>query len=190
MRIIAGSAKGHPLKTMSGQNTRPTSDKVKESLFQMIGPFFHGGTVLDLFGGSGSLGIEALSRGMDQAVFVDKSAQAVHVIQQNLEKCHFADQATVYRSDALKALAMLAKKDVRFDLVFLDPPYALTILPKLLQVIDTHQLLLPKGLIVAEHDQSVELPEALDTFTAFRKQTYGSQTQMTLYEAKEMHSNG
>lgn len=93
MRVIAGERKGHALKAVPGNNTRPTTDKVKESLFSIIGPFFDGDMVLDLFAGSGGLGIEALSRGAERAVFIDQAALAIKTIRQNLEGCHFTERA-------------------------------------------------------------------------------------------------
>src|SRR5690606_17308184 len=105
----AGQAKGLPLKAVPGKTTRPTTDKVKESIFNMIGPFFDGGTAVDLFAGSGGLGIEALSRGIEHAVFTDKDKKAIDTIQANLQKTKMEDQAQVYRADAERALKAMKK---------------------------------------------------------------------------------
>ncbi len=121
MRVVSGSAKGRPLKAVPGTGTRPTTDKVKEALFSMIGPYFEGGTALDLFAGSGGLGIEALSRGMDKAVFVDLEPKSIEVIRMNLTATKLENQAAIYRNDAGRALKALAKRSTTFDLVFLDP---------------------------------------------------------------------
>ncbi|EAG4889887.1 16S rRNA (guanine(966)-N(2))-methyltransferase RsmD, partial [Listeria monocytogenes] len=115
MRVIAGERKGHALKAVPGNNTRPTTDKVKESLFSIIGPFFDGDMVLDLFAGSGGLGIEALSRGAERAVFIDQAALAIKTIRQNIEGCHFTERAEVYRNDAERALKLLHKNEWKFD---------------------------------------------------------------------------
>ncbi len=109
MRIIAGEAKGRRLKTVPGMKVRPTTDRVRESLFQIIGPYFEGGGVLDLFAGSGSLGLETLSRGAERAVFVDQASASVETVRQNLQKVGFSDRAEVYRKDARAALRILVR---------------------------------------------------------------------------------
>src|SRR5690625_6853652 len=108
MRVIAGQFKGRRLKTVPGKNTRPTSDKIKEAVFQMIGPFFQGGTCLDLFAGSGSLGIEAISRGMESVVFVDKLGKAIHTIDENIKDLKLEKRTKVTRMKALRALRVAA----------------------------------------------------------------------------------
>ncbi len=123
MRVVSGKCKGHPLKAVPGNTTRPTTDKVKESIFNMIGPYFDGGVALDLFGGSGGLGIEAISRGIDKAIFVDRDNKAIKVIHQNLESCRIQEQAEVYRNDAERAIKALIKREISFDLILIDPPY-------------------------------------------------------------------
>src|SRR6185312_11567269 len=100
MRIVAGSRRGIPLKSLQGTNTRPTSDKVKESIFNMIGPYFDGGIAVELFGGSGSLSLEALSRGAEHAYIFEKNSKACSVIQANAEKCRFTDEIHIHRADA------------------------------------------------------------------------------------------
>lgn len=117
MRVVSGSAKGRPLKAVPGTGTRPTTDKVKEALFSMIGPYFDGGVALDLFAGSGGLGIEALSRGMDKAVFIDMESKSIDVIKENLRKTGLEGQAEVFRNDAGRALKVLAKRGALFDAV-------------------------------------------------------------------------
>ncbi|MBJ3791977.1 16S rRNA (guanine(966)-N(2))-methyltransferase RsmD, partial [Bacillus sp. OA1] len=114
MRVVSGKCKGHPLKAVPGNTTRPTTDKVKESIFNMIGPYFDGGIALDLFGGSGGLGIEALSRGIDKVIFVDRDSKAIKVIHQNLESCRVQEQAEVYRNDAERAVKALIKREIAF----------------------------------------------------------------------------
>ena len=98
MRVISGSRKGRPLQAVPGKGTRPTVDKVKESVFNMIGPFFEGGIALDLYAGTGGLGIEALSRGIDKVIFVDANRKAIDVIHKNLADTQFSEQAEVYKS--------------------------------------------------------------------------------------------
>src|SRR5699024_1644200 len=123
MRVISGSKKGRPLQAIPGKGTRPTVDKVKEALFSMIGPYFDGGVALDLYAGTAGLGIEALSRGMEKAIFVDIDKYAIEIIKKNLAKTELLDQAEVYKNEATRALKALKKREIAFDLVFLDPPY-------------------------------------------------------------------
>src|SRR5690348_8883448 len=125
MRVIAGEYKGRRLKAVPGQNTRPTTDKVKESMFNIIGPYFEGGMALDLFAGTGGLGIEALSRGIVKAVFIEKDYKAISVIRENIQMLGLEPRVEISKNDAKRALDTLAERGVRFDLVFLDPPYKL-----------------------------------------------------------------
>lgn len=123
MRVIAGSARRLPLKTPAGMNTRPTTDRIKETLFNILQPQLYGCRFLDLFAGSGGIGIEALSRGAEYAVFVDNSREAVACIRDNLAFTHLQDKAAVIAQDCIGAIGRLASKRERFDLIFIDPPY-------------------------------------------------------------------
>jgi 16S rRNA (guanine966-N2)-methyltransferase len=190
MRVISGICKGLPLKAVPGSNTRPTTDKVKESIFNMIGPYFDGGLVVDLFAGSGSLGIEALSRGMDTCIFIDKDAKAFQTINENLKKCHLEDQAEVFRIDATRALKALAKREVNIDLLFLDPPYQQTEYYNLAETMVKKELLSSHAIIMCEHEKTVDLPEKIHTFSLDRRETYGN-TIISIYrmlkEEGELH---
>ena len=181
MRVIAGKRKGQGLKAVPGNETRPTTDKIKEAIFQSIGPFFDGGLVLDLFAGSGSLGIEALSRGMDRAIFVDKQGKAIHTIKENLKSVKMTDQAEVFRADALRALKAAAKKGLVFDLILLDPPYGKVNLSSLIQEITEHELIKQSGLIYCEHDPQDELPEETVNLTIQKQEVYSSTIAVTIY---------
>ncbi|MEH7456794.1 16S rRNA (guanine(966)-N(2))-methyltransferase RsmD [Bacillus pseudomycoides] len=181
MRVVSGKCKGHPLKAVPGNTTRPTTDKVKESIFNMIGPYFEGGLALDLFGGSGGLGIEALSRGIDKAIFVDRDNKAVKVIHQNLESCKVHDQAEVYRNDAERAVKALIKREISFDLILLDPPYKDQKIVSLISIMDQHGLLNKDGLIMAEHENDVVLPETIGGLVKVREENYGI-TAISIYK--------
>lgn len=181
MRVVSGSAKGRPLKSVPGMGTRPTTDKVKEAIFSMIGPYFEGGTVLDLFAGTGSLGIEALSRGMEHAVFIDLEPKSIETIRANLKATRLEAQGEVFRNDAERALKVLAKRGVLVDLVFLDPPYRLTNADDLLQQMHEKSLLQDDATIVIEHDSKYEYPDEFGLFICIRKALYG-ESAITIYE--------
>lgn len=176
MRVISGKRKGHILKAVPGMGTRPTSDKVKEALFNMIGPYFSSGIALDLYGGSGGLGIEALSRGMDHVIFVDHDKKAVSVIKENLRKTNLFDQAEVYCNDAKRALRALVKRNMKFDYIFLDPPYAKQQLESDMLFIDENSILSDSGTIICEHDRSVTLNRKVGTLQLVRSEVYGDTT--------------
>lgn len=173
MRIISGEKKGIHLKAVPGLNTRPTTDKVKESIFNMIGPYFEGGAGLDLFAGSGGLGLEALSRGLDRMIFVDRDRDAIHTIKTNIEKCQYNDQTEVFRNDAERALKAVTKRELQFNCIFLDPPYKLQKLITLMESIDRNQLLKEDGIIMCEHGNDVNLPETVGRLLCVRSETYG-----------------
>ena len=176
MRIIAGSHKGHGLVAPKGIDTRPTGDRVREAAFNLIGPV-DGAAVLDLFAGSGAMGLEALSRGAERAVFVESDRDAVRAIEANLDKLGF--RAAVSRSDAVRALAQEAAAGRRYDLVLVDPPYRMLadLMPRLQRHLPA--VLAPDGLLVVESDARDEpLVEGLALRTSRR---YGS-ARLSLFE--------
>ncbi|WNQ13687.1 16S rRNA (guanine(966)-N(2))-methyltransferase RsmD [Paenibacillus aurantius] len=184
MRVISGTAKGRPLKAVPGTGTRPTTDKVKEAVFSMIGPYFDGGRALDLFAGTGGLGIEALSRGMEQAVFVDKDSKSIEVIRENLKTAKVEGKAEVYRNEAVRALKALAKREVRFDLVFLDPPYRMKDMDALMLLMKEQRLLNDGATVMIEHDSSHTYPEEAGSFHTVKHSVYG-ETAITVYRYNE-----
>jgi 16S rRNA (guanine966-N2)-methyltransferase len=183
MRIIAGSAKGKRLKMVPGNHVRPTADRVKESLFSVIGPFFDGGRVLDLFAGTGSLGLEAISRGMEHAYFVDQSAQSLRIAKENTVHCGFMEHADFLRRDARSALKFFATKFMQFDLIFLDPPYHEKLLQPVLALIEENSLLSSTGSLVVEHPHSLSILSLDSTFITSRELSYGD-TMITLLKQK------
>ncbi|RKD75467.1 16S rRNA (guanine(966)-N(2))-methyltransferase RsmD [Sinobaca qinghaiensis] len=180
MRIVAGSFKGTVIKAVAGNKTRPTADKVKEAVFHRLGPFFDGGEALDLFAGTGSLGLEALSRGFDSAVFVDQSSQALKTIKLNINQCRCEDQAEVYKNDAERGIEALARRGRSFDAVFLDPPYAAGKIPNLLEKLDKHQLVKEEGFVLCEHASKETLPAQAGSLEKHREDKYGD-TMITIY---------
>lgn len=181
MRVISGSAKGRQLKSVPGTGTRPTTDKVKEAIFSMIGPYFEGGQVLDLFAGTGGLSIEALSRGMDHAVLTDIDKKSIDIIKQNLQATGFIEQAGTYCTDARRALKALVKREAKFDLVFVDPPYRIKLAQELLEQLDQHNLLNPLATIVVEHDIEDTYQHAIGRLQWVRRAEYGD-TAVTIYK--------
>lgn len=184
MRIIAGEHKGRKLKSVSGTATRPTSDKIKEAVFHKMGPFFSGGSGLDLFAGSGSLGLEALSRGMDDMVFVDQAKKAIQTIRQNVEALHVSEQSSIYRNDAFRAMEKLQHEGKSFQLILLDPPYQRMDYTKLLHTLDTYNLLAPGGMLYIEHNPEEALPIPDDCEELFFRK-YNETTAITIIERVE-----
>ncbi|KKI93757.1 DNA methyltransferase [Bacillus sp. SA1-12] len=183
MRVVSGQYKGRPLKAVPGVTTRPTTDKVKEAIFNMVGPYFDGGMALDLFAGSGGLGIEAISRGIERCIFVDREHKAIQTIHKNLEACHAEEAAEVYRNDAERALKAIIKRELRFELIFLDPPYKQQKLKALISSIGENLLLQEKGFIITEHAADVQLPEGIAQFSLIKNETYGM-TKISIYGSK------
>ena len=182
MRVIAGKFKSRQLKSVDSKLTRPTTDKNKENLFNMIGPFFNGGVCLDLFGGSGGLGIEAISRGMDELYSVDKQYKAFATIKENIQTLKIQDVAHVYKMDYQKALQQFANENIQFDLVFLDPPYGLKISQKILDFL-VKNCMVKQGCLLVIEDLNEEVIEIKEPFILKKQQSYGITTlQIIVYE--------
>ena len=177
LRVVAGEFGGRPLKTLEGKTTRPTTDKVKGAIFNMIGPFFDGGRVLDLFSGSGSLAIEAISRGMSSAVLVEKDRRAQAVIQENIKMTKSEKQFQLLKMDAARALTQLTGK---FDLVLLDPPYAKEQIVANITQLEEQGLLAEEVMLVCETDKAVDLTEEISNFGIWKQKTYGI-SKVTVY---------
>jgi 16S rRNA (guanine966-N2)-methyltransferase len=161
-------------------NTRPTADKVKEAIFSMIGPYFDGGHALDLFAGTGGLGIEALSRGADRAVFIDADRRAVGVIRRNAEAARVADRAEIHLSTAERALRILAKRGAAFRYVFLDPPYRMKTADRLMAEMEVRGMLEDGAIVVVEHEADHLYPETVGGLRRRRLATYG-ETAVSIY---------
>lgn len=163
MRIISGTMRGTKLFTLEGENTRPTLDRVKEALFSKINYDLPDAVVLDLFAGSGALSLESLSRGAKQAVLCDSSRDAIKIIKQNIEKTHTNDKTLLLTCDYKKALDELRNKKMKFDIVFLDPPYMTDYAEVASKIIIESELLNDNGLIILETDNDKKVIENLDT---------------------------
>lgn len=149
MRIIAGVHRSRKLNTLEGMNTRPMTDRMKESIFNTIGPYFDGGKVLDLFGGSGALSLEAISRGMSEAYIIDIFMDAIKIITENVKVLNEECKVHIYKMDYEQALNKFA--DLKFDLIFLDPPYRMNINNEIINFILNHKMLNRGGLIVCQY---------------------------------------
>ena len=158
MRVIAGSARRLQLKAPEGMDTRPTVDRVKESLFNMLNPHLYGCAFLDLFSGSGAIGIEALSRGAAKAVFVDKSEACTGIIRQNLNFTKLSENAEIIKDDIFSAIKKLGQRGERFDIIFMDPPYAEGFYTPVLNEIKNSGILTEDGFIVAEAAKGYAFP--------------------------------
>ncbi len=175
MRVITGSARGMVLRTLEGENVRPTTDKVKEAVFSAIQFEIEGRRILDLFAGSGQLGIEALSRGAESCTFVDADKNAVKIVKGNLEKTKLGFKATVMQTDSL---AFLGMTDKIFDIAFLDPPFATGLLQKALAKVEPR--IAEGGIVVCEHPFGEDLPEAQGALEKQKEYKY-SKTAVTVY---------
>lgn len=170
MRVITGSARGVRLQAPKGMDTRPTLDQVKEGIFSAIQFEVEGRSVLDLFAGSGQMGIEALSRGAKSAVFVDMRADACAVVKSNLEKTRLLDRAQIVRSDFQSYLARCGRQ---FDLIFLDPPYAGIFLENAMKSISEIDILSDCGILICERGAEKTLPAQLGVLSLRREYRYG-----------------
>ncbi|GJF58937.1 16S rRNA (guanine(966)-N(2))-methyltransferase RsmD [Staphylococcus argenteus] len=176
MRVIAGKHKSKSLESMEGRNTRPTMDKVKEGIFNSL--YDVSGIGLDLFAGSGALGIEALSRGMDKVIFVDQNFKAVKIIKSNLENLDLVEQSEVYKNNADRALKALSKREIQFDIIFLDPPYEKGLIDKALKQISEFNLLKENSIIVCEFSNHEEID--YQPFNMIKRYHYGLTDTMLL----------
>ena len=188
MRVIAGEARGMRLTAPRGTTTRPTTDRVKEALFSLLDSSHRldGARVLDLFAGSGALGIEALSRGAEHVVFIEKNRQALVSLQQNLLHTRFSDRAEVHPFDCLQALERLARHKIQFDLVLLDPPYQAGLHQKVIELVGA-TLLAADGLLVAETATRMPLPEHIGPCIQINRRIYGD-TALELYTMEQDHA--
>ena len=173
MRVISGSLRGLKLIAPEGLGTRPTTDRVKESLFNIIQPYIPAESVLDLFGGSGALGIEALSRGSSFCVLVDVDKNAVDIINKNIEKARLKERTRVIKGDALSYLSSCNDK---FDVIFLDPPYNKGFLNKVFEEIYKNNLLDTNGIIVVEGEVGGETFDDDSKFVCIKQAKYGKTT--------------
>ncbi len=173
MRIIAGKFKGRKLTGLKGRKIRPTSDRIREALFSILSQKIENALVLDLFAGTGAFGIEALSRGAAKSFFVDKSKQAIKVVQKNLELLNIKEEAEVLLHDALTLLNSKIISDTKFDLIFMDPPYNKGLILNLFENIDLLSIINNNSIIIAEHSVREDDLEKVTGLDLYDRRTYG-----------------
>jgi len=181
MRVVSGVYRSLRIQSVPGEQTRPTTDKNKEMMFNLLGQYFDGGKVLDLFAGSGALGIEALSRGMDHCIFVDLHPLAIRTIQANCQSLALAShQYEIVKSDAL---LFLRQTQHVYDLVLIDPPYHDSYYPKLIQLLEEKQLVSRGGLLLIESLKAEVLPKTIGPLKQIKERMTGI-TKLTIYQSE------
>lgn len=183
MRIVGGNFRGRKLTSLPGATTRPTADRVKEALFNIWGQLTYDALVLDLFAGSGALGLEALSRGAQHVTFVEKDRKAIQIVRTNVQRLQVADRADVVQEDVFRYIDVLAKAGQTFDLITADPPYGDGLAGAVAEALDRSNLLRSDGRLVIEHHRREELPADLPNMKQIRVANYGD-TRLTFFGRK------
>ena len=173
MRIISGTSRGRKLVTPRDQSLRPTSDRVKESIFDILQDDLQGKVVLDLFAGTGNLGIEALSRGARRAIFVEKGRQALRLIQRNLTQVGFEERSEILPKDVSRAIGILKQRGECFDLIMMDPPYERGLIQNTLMKLNYNPIYHSDSILVIEHNRREPLPHVLDGWNLVRQRRIG-----------------
>lgn len=184
MRVIAGSAKGRKLKSSIRYALRPTSDRVKEALFDILGPQVQDARFLDLFAGTGNIGIEALSRGAKHATFVEKKASYAELVRSNIHLCGFTN-FEIINCDVLRAIAALQNRRRKFGIIFIDPPYSSDLALKALEALDATDLFDEEHIVIAEHSAKDCMPERVGNLIKQRVSEFGD-THLSFYRKEEI----
>ncbi|MGL5439938.1 MAG: 16S rRNA (guanine(966)-N(2))-methyltransferase RsmD [Filifactoraceae bacterium] len=183
MRIIAGKLRGKVLKSPKDEKVRPTLDRVKEAVFSMIMPYLRDAEILDLFAGSGALGLESLSRGARFTTFVDVNKDSIMLVKDNVKVCNMEERSRVLLLEAKDALREAVSKNWKFDIIFMDPPYEGGIAKKVLQEFDFNIIMNEKGIVIVETDIKELTDSEIGNLMKTREKTYG-QTRISIYERK------
>ena len=184
MRVIAGLLKGRRLERVDTSDIRPTSDMVKEALFSILSDKVINCSFLDLFAGSGSVGIEAFSRGADEVVFIDSSSESIKVLKRNLNITGLKEGIEVYNTEYSNAINKLGSRSKKFDIIFIDPPYNKCIPVEAMKRIFENNVLSQNGIIVVEHDIRDSMPEEVNSFILHKRKKYGN-THLSFYMNSE-----
>lgn len=188
MRIISGTSRGRKLATPKSQSLRPTSDRVKGSIFNILRKQIEERMVLDLFAGTGNLGIEALSRGAKKVIFVEKGRHALGLIQRNLAQFGLGERSEVLPTDANRAIGILNQRGKTFDLIFMDPPYEKGLIEKTLTKLNSHQIYHRDSVLVIEHHRRELLPPVLNRWNLIRQRRMGD-TVISFLTPREDHAS-
>lgn len=180
MRIIAGANKGRKLETLEGLNTRPMMDRMKESVFNVLGPYFEGGIVLDLFGGSGALSLEALSRGCEKSYIVELAKEAVQIIRTNIASLKETSRTEVYPMDYMQALRLFQSRGMVFDLIFLDPPFRMRVLEDILTYLTENKMISDNGNLVCQYLKANYTPKETECLQIIKEYHHAS-GELTIY---------
>ena len=181
LRVISGKVRGLKLDTPKNEDVRPTTDRVKESLFNIINPYIIDSNVLDLFAGTGSLGIECLSRGASSAIFVDVSKESINIVKSNIKKARVESESTILNLDFKNAIDRLKIQNKKFDIIFMDPPYYKNMF---IEALSNADLLEDNGIIVVEHDTKDKFEDKIGRLEKTRDKKYGNTT-LTFYKMEE-----
>lgn len=184
MRVIAGEFRSRRLHTLDGSNTRPTTDRNKENIFNVIGPYFDGGMSLDMFGGSGALTIESVSRGIEKGIIIDKHPHAINIIKKNVEMLKAEDRIEVIRGDYMEVMKSLAKQGKQFDLILIDPPFRMLVIDEIVGFVDQHDMLTDDGIIMAEFFKDNTFEAEFENIECYRFLDYGT-SHIKLYGKKD-----
>ncbi|XMB87415.1 16S rRNA (guanine(966)-N(2))-methyltransferase RsmD [Mycoplasmatota bacterium WC44] len=174
MKVIAGEFKRRNLHTLKGMNTRPTTARNKENIFNVIGPYFDGGVSLDMFGGSGSLTIESISRGIEKGVIIDNHHEAIKVIKMNVEMLKIEDRVQVIKNDYMSGMNLLAQEGIQFDLILIDPPFSMLVVDEIIEFIDKNNMLKDDGIIMAEYFKDNKFDQEFENIYCYRFLDYGT----------------
>lgn len=180
MRVIAGIYKGRRLKTLEGLSVRPTSDRLRETIFNILTPRIEGARFADICAGSGAIGIEALSRGAQYVTFIESSIKAARIISENLRNCGIRRDYRVINRDVIRALKSLASENAQFDIIYFDPPYNSELYTPVMWVIAKHNLLAEDGVVIVEHRRQAPLTANYDQLRPYRQLTHG-ETHLTFF---------
>lgn len=173
MRIIAGEKKNRKLKSRKGMDTRPTLANIKESLFSIIAPYVPESNFLDLFSGTGNIALEALSRGAKRAVMIEKEPEALRIIIENINDLGFEDRCRAYKNDVLRAIVILGRKNEKFDIIFMDPPYKQELCREVIKQIKEADILSEDGIIICEHHLFEDLNDDIEGYNFQDRRVYG-----------------
>lgn len=173
MRIITGKAKGRVIKAPEGINTRPTSDRVKESIFNILSNRFTDAIVLDLFAGTGNLGLESISRGAKCCTFIEKDKNTYKILNENINLLNFKENSHTHNQEAFSFLELSKGKKLKYDIIFLDPPYGKGLVEEAIKKINSLELLSEDGVIISEYDENDMVPESIENIVNYRTEKYG-----------------